>query len=641
MVDPTRSPAAGDGRLRPRRRPRGSVLIATLVFLVLIATLAFAVLDLALTTYRLSMRNQLRAQARAVAESELEFIFYRFKSVAVTGTSADKAPAALTAYCDNSDTPTTEHDPFLKVHRDAGWKVLRSLERVRGPEPGIIPGTTKTGLYTYLVARVEVIPPPSHIFRNTAHVRVGRRFMNSNTSIFQYSMFFQGNLELNPGSDTVVNGDIVANGSVYLGATSGHTLTINNKIRFLTDHLFNQDTDGNTARYNPDAPSTTTTFVDPVGVDGTAIVDRTHPQVETMDEPENLLGGIDVTATATSRPDLFAAAGASLTDPSSWSAEELAIAENNVHRSLITPPPDAAASTEYPNATSSTPDDSVIAVRRAYNKAGLIVTVAADNTVSVLQVDADGTATDATAAYAGVVTDTTSVYDQREGKNVTITDIDVAALKTKLDALTTPINGLLYVNLKGSSASTPAAVRLVNGTSLPENDGAGFSVATNGGLYVQGSYNTTQITDSDGTTRHVPAMLMADAITVLSTNWDDANASAALSSRVASLSTAEGTTTEINAGLLTGNITSTTSNSSGGAQNLVRYLEDWTGKSVNFRGSLGRLFTSTQMTGPYLGTSYVYRQPNRVFDFDTSLPTHRPPGGPESTAFSRGSFFTW
>jgi len=60
-------------------------------------------------------------------------------------------------------------------------------------------------------------------------------------------------------------------------------------------------------------------------------------QLETLDEPENLLGGIDVTAAAVGRPDLFGPAGR--TDPTVWTAAELAQAENNVYRSLIVPPP--------------------------------------------------------------------------------------------------------------------------------------------------------------------------------------------------------------------------------------------------------------------------------------------------------------
>jgi hypothetical protein len=218
--------------------------------------------------------------------------------------------------------------------------------------------------------------------------------------------------------------------------------------------------------------------------------------------------------------------------------------------------------------------------------------------------------------------------------------------------------GLLYVNLKGSSSTTPAGLKLTNATSIPFNPvtGTGFSVATNGGLYLQGSYNTSPLMDNqatpapvlgdDGKPRAVPSMLLADALTLLSTNWVDPTGTQALDHRVASLSSSEvdsggAPTVTVNAGLLTGNTASTKTASSGGAQNLVRYLEDWSGKNVNFNGSIGRLFNSTNLNSAYRGTGFVYKQPSRNFSFDTNIPTHPPPGNPTTTAFGRGDFFTW
>lgn len=614
---------------------RGSVLIATLTFIFLGMTLSGLALRLSSNTYRLSMRNQLRAEARAVAESELEYMFFKFRTVVVTGAPGADAPDYMTDICDKGSTPSTVRPAFLKKHRDAfggdGWIVRRSFERVFGPELGQIPDSTKIGKYTYLIARVEVEPPASSPFAGGTVVRVGRRVMNSSTNVFQYSIFFQGDLELNPGSDVTINGDIVVNGSIYMGPRSGAQLLITDRIRYLKDHYFNQTAGGATTYSNPDAPAPPVTLVAPT-------FDPT--KVEQMEEPENLLGFIEPAITAKARPDLFGPPGK--TDPDEWSASELAEAENNVHRSLIAPPPSDAGSAEYGNATGSTADDPAISVRRAYNKAGLIMTVETDGSISFTKV-VDGTTT-TTNVFNDAIAGTTEVYDYREGKNVKMVDLDVGALKSALEgAGAFDFNGLLYVNLKGSSSSTPAAVRLVNATSLPDNHGQGFSVATNGGIYVKGSYNTTPIGSGDDA-RNVPAMLMADAITVLSSNWDDANASATLDQRVASLSDeeiADGNTARLNAGLLTGNRESGSGYSSGGAQNLVRYLEDWTGKSVAVTGSLGRLFQSTHYTAPFGGTGTVYLQPNRVFDFDEDLPEHNPPGSPETTAFSRGSFFTY
>jgi len=643
---------------------RGNLLLMVLVFASFLAVTAISVLDLSMGTYRLSMRNEIRAEARAVAESELEYMLYQFKEAVVSqaATQAQYAPAVLSAICDNAAVPTTVRQPFLQAHANAGWTVMRSMVLENQPFTGTIPTTTKIGTFTYISARVEVIPPPANPFAGASNitVRTGRRFINSNTSLFQYSIFFQGDLELNPGSgNTIINGDVEANGSIYMGPRSGASLQLNGKVRYLQGDYFNTDSSGNTTYINPNAPQPPVgvTLIAPIDASGNTLAAGSS-QLEQNTSPENLLGGIDPTAEAQNRPDLFGPAG--LTTPAQWTAAQLAQAENNVYRSLIVPPPSASTNNEYPNATITsppTPDDDVISVRRAYSRADLQINVATDGTITVTQI-VNGLSTDVTATFASAITAPTPVYDERENKTISMTKIDVGVLKTTLGNLRSSngtnhfdFQGLLYVNLKSSSSATPAAVKLVNATSIPFNasTGAGFSVATNGGMYVQGSYNTSPLTDSTGTVvngsdglpRAVPSMLMADAITVLSTNWADNTANTPLSSRVASLSVAEGSAMTVNAGLLTGNIPSTSGASSGGAQNLIRYLEDWSGKTVNFKGSIGRLFSSTQFVAPYTGPGSVYMQPNRSFSFDTNIPTHPPPGNPTTTAFGRGDFFTW
>jgi hypothetical protein len=670
MANPPVPPRHGRFPAMNSSSQRGSVLIITLVFVTILGLAATSVFSLATSSYRLSMRNQLHAEARAVAESELEYLYYRFKMVVVTGNSAADAPKVLNSLdiSDNETIPSTVREPFLARHRAAGWRVRRSLVldpvivNNNGPIVGRIPDTRKVGDYTYVVARIEVLPPPQNPFANeNTSVRIGRRFINSNTSIFQYSIFFQGDLELNPGNDVTIEGDVVANGSIYMGPRSGFELKLIDQVRYLKSGFFNKDEDGNTTYYNPDIGPAPVTLVAPV------FATSEESQLESMDQPENLFGGIDAAVTSKDRPDLFGPAGA--IDSAAWTEAQELIAANNVYRSLIVPPPSASNSNEYPNATAATSDDNVIAVRRAYNRAELIFTVEADGTLTVARglggtINAtsvflnptaldpslgkiiteveDGDGNPATWHYAK------NVYDMRESKNVKVTEIDIGQLKKTLDYLRAlpsanpnhfEFNGLLYVNLKSSSNTTPAAIRLINATSLPRNGDSGFSVATNGGIYVKGSYNTHLITNADGTQRPVPAMLIGDALTVLSEGWDDANAAAAFDGTKRK-ATADLT---VNAGLLTGNIASTTGSQSGGAQNLVRYLEDWTGRTVTFYGSIGRLFQSAHFVASYSGSLTVsYFQPsNRNFEYDLNMRSFRPPGSPETTAFSRGSFFTW
>lgn len=666
---------------------RGSVLITTFFFVFLMVVSAWTVIELAQTSYNLTMSNEMRLAARSVAESELEYMLYSFKQTVVsqaagsTATPGD-APAYLSQsgsthdICDNTATPTTIRQPFLAAHRAAGWTVKRGMV-LETSLTGTIPGTTKVGTFTYITALVEVLPPAASPFQK-ASVRVGRRFINSNTSLFQYSIFFQGDLELNPGSgNTIINGDIVSNGSIYMGprVETSASLRINGKLRFLQGDYFNQVpvTTGTPpvttmvdTYVNPNAPPLVSgvTMGPPVGADGTTVLDASTigtpgSQVETQQSPENLLGGIDATAEAKSHPELFGPYNR--LDPSVWTAAEQAQAENNVYRSLIVPPPSAGSANEYPNTPSA--DDDVVSVRRAYNKADLIVTVEADNSISVkksVTTSSGTTVTDVTAIFGSALATPSNLYDEREAKTVKVMNLNVGALKTVIDTQrslgTFDFQGFLYVNLKNSSATSPAAVRLTNAATIPSNasTGVGFSIATNGGLYIQGNYNTSGLKDSggapvtdasDGHAREVPSMIMADAITVLSSGWVDPVASGTpptlhsmpLSSRIAT-----DTSMVVNAGLVTGNYASTTTSSSGGAQNLVRYMEDWTGKNTYFKGSLGRLFSSTQFNGAYAGgAGTVYNQPTRTFSFDSDIPTHPPPGNPTTTEFGRGDFFTW
>src|SRR5262249_39605914 len=127
----------------------------------------------------------------------------------------------------------------------------------------------------------------------------------------------------------------------------------------------------------------------------------------------------------------------------------------------------------------------------------------------------------------------------------------------------------LYVDdMRTESSSTEAGVRLVNGqTILPQ----GLTVATPNPLYVLGNYNAPAAAlGSTNTTQTQPASLVSDAITILSPNWNDANSSLGLSSRIAGNST-------VNAAILAGIVETGGGNYSGGVENFPRFLEDWGG----------------------------------------------------------------
>ena len=68
----------------------------------------------------------------------------------------------------------------------------------------------------------------------------------------------------------------------------------------------------------------------------------------------------------------------------------------------------------------------------------------------------------------------------------------------------------------------------------------------------------------------------------------------------------------------------------GGAHNFLRYLEDWGGQTLNYRGAIASMFTSRQAVGTYKCCSDVYTPPTRGYNFDTDFltPALLPPRTP-------------
>ncbi|MFQ5847627.1 MAG: PilX N-terminal domain-containing pilus assembly protein, partial [Candidatus Methylomirabilales bacterium] len=209
---------------------------------------------------------------------------------------------------------------------------------------------------------------------------------------------------------------------------------------------------------------------------------------------------------------------------------------------------------------------------------------------------------------AGVVTPKT-FYDKREEANITVLELDISALMASGEA---PQNGILYVAHDGLHKG----VRLVNGTQLP---GQGFTVVSENPVYIQGDYNTVN---------KVPAAVLADAITVLSTNWGPNN-SDSKGAQVTSNRPASNTT--VNAAFALGpNAESAVGQGNGQLENVIRFLENWNGKTFTYNGSIIALWHSLQATGNWrccgnAGDNY-YRPPNRNWAYDPLFNTNLAPG---------------
>jgi hypothetical protein len=262
-----------------------------------------------------------------------------------------------------------------------------------------------------------------------------------------------------------------------------------------------------------------------------------------------------------------------------------------------------------------------------------------------------------------------SFYDYRESDTVQAVQIDVGKLNTWL-VNTNKTGGLqynrtsfhdnghgirsiyVYNNVPSISGQLPA-VRMANAAQLPfTTDPSGTGYATGGltvttpqPIYVKGNYNVqtnggaaNAAANTTNTAATYPAALIGDAITVLSPNWQDTYTSGTqLSSRLP-------LSTTVNAAALEGIVQSTNSNYSGGVENFLRLLENWSpSTTLTYNGSIVVMFPSQYATSPWQQTGNYYNAPNRNWGFDVNFmnPSKLPALTPEAFTIIRSVWNTY
>jgi type II secretory pathway pseudopilin PulG len=260
------------------------------------------------------------------------------------------------------------------------------------------------------------------------------------------------------------------------------------------------------------------------------------------------------------------------------------------------------------------------------------------------------------------------------------------ALATDMAALSFPEGGVVG-NVRVDRLFR-RGVRLVEGQSLRYQDivnpalnwgnyRMGVSVASENGVYIQGHFNATGInvlptgtlpTPYNGFTPfadsavpatwnngHMPASVVADAVTILSQAWNDGKSFASpfdFNGRLAS-------ETHVRAALLMGDTKSAEEGvpnggggdlrMSGGVHNFKRFLERWDPpvgqQRLNYCGSLINLFNSRNNNGAFKCCTRVYNPPARNWVYDETFldPDRMPPGTPffqyvQMTGFRRTTY---
>ncbi len=249
-------------------------------------------------------------------------------------------------------------------------------------------------------------------------------------------------------------------------------------------------------------------------------------------------------------------------------------------------------------------------------------------------------------------------YEGREDLRPDLIDVHMDSLRIWSDAARATraprIIYLNFINVGGNTNKDLVSVRLRQGTQLPRpsvsTDTGGLSMVTERPVYILGDYNTSIWR---------PAAIMGDAITFLSNPPNPAMAQTpgSLSTRCSAAAgwcdtlqtnfqqrTAR--PTAVRAALLAGHSATPCDYAragcsapayGGGLENFPRFLENWGGVTFTYTGSLVSLYQSRFVFGLWGNTSNVgfgsgayYSAPTRQWSFDVNFrfPERLPPGTP-------------
>jgi hypothetical protein len=575
-----------------RNQKKGYALLITLAFLAVSLILYASIASWSVSNANITLRHNLFNDAEAAAEAGTENVFSQMQRDFVYANLKDPSN-----YTPLYPTPT-------------GWPIQFSFSDTNGTANQTSIPDYGTKVYTYLNApytglqgwrEIVIIgskaTPINQLY--TVSATVVESAEADIIPIVQFAVFYNIDLDISPGQPMNINGKVFSNANIYLFPYAD--MNFNNTVASVGDTYSgteNPYTQQATNSSSYDAPA----FNDGDPVSG----------VKSLTLP----------------------VGTSATNSSGTVTNSAASVE-----AILQMPP------------SGTDPDSTAGQTYLVNKADIILSNSAAGVITAYFQDSNSISrltqipydtnyitisgsTRTTNPIYSFVTNTT-FYDYRESDTVQAMQVNVGQLNTWLnntngliyDAKNKtdkghPINSIYAINNKPLTASQIPGVRMVNGAQLPS---AGLTVATPDPMYVEGDYNIRTNTSgptsaqTTNTAYTEPAMLMADAITILSSAWNDSDTSST------SLSSRTPVNTTINAAALEGIVISTNDASgnnhySGGLENFMRLEENWdTATTLQYNGSIIVMFPSQYATNFWQVPGNYYNPPTRHWAFDLNF----------------------
>ena len=628
---------------------RGSGLLAVLFSMALVMALVATIFSVTSTQVAVTKRTASRAAATTYADGVMESLFDQWRNAMVSVTDATDRSSGMTnqAIAAALAAPTTTALPRPAGVTLGSWSVNAVTPMLAALTSNSSRPTPENGSSSSMRVRLTYLASVTVNYTAggvTDSVTIQRTFVRTGRNLFD-NFFFgtQPNIEFHPGAPMYVGGTVYVGGNLF---TAQENLHFTKDVTFTGSHTLDyRAEDSRKGVLPPDIANN--------GVANNWDVNnppRNGAQQQLLD-----------TKTSSLDPNF-------LDDPISNDTDSDGNPNNDGYHELIE---------EQLPVTATSPDplqlDSTTSERLSQN-ADYRIYVDSSNNVSVykgLSTSAlSGTSSEAIAIKTAITTNT-ALKDIREGDNVRLVTFDVGKIKTAYDAAGISDNvgsgdGLLFYikdTSVGTSVSTSVlnsatsaltavtsakqrGVKIVNGASLPS---AGLSIVSPNTVYLKGDYNTGTTTTtkpaSNTTTTYVPpvdnpspvvtgydrraAVVVGDAVNLLSNTWNDANSLLPKASRVA-------TSTTFNTAVVAGNVPTTTASYSGGIENFTRFHEDWAGKYLTIYGALALLFDSVQATGKWSAADYG--APNRRWYYDSLLQDKNPPGFRVARTYERGSW---
>ena len=468
------------------------------------------------------------------------------------------------------------------------------------------------------------------ITQSTANAQQFFRLQSSAIPVFSFAVFYDGMLEFTWTADMVINGCVHANGPICVGTPA--SLTFNGAVT-TTKTVGGPTRDGQTpspwnqgTTFNGPYITNMPAFLSPFGTNNPHVLIEIPPADETATSPQGILR--------------------------LYNQAQVLILVTNLPVSGKPPTPQVTFTLQkgdlglVPGADGFKTTFTYIWTN--YVSSNVLTHLMVTNSIFTNQVGGYATEPHGIEKFLSL---TNTFTDKREYQtNMFVTQINILGYANwlgtngfqtdKFTSSTAP--PILYVaDQRNVRTNKLAVVRLVNGATLPNNYGLGFSVATPNPLYVKGNYNVTadgihfaytlRSTITNGSC--VPAALLCDAITILSSAFNDSTSSSTIG-----IASANNT---VNAAIVTGNMPSTGTSAttfSGGVQNLMRLQEDWGTDTLTLNTSIVVLYASQMATNQFrnpIGWSSgvinpYYTPPHRLWGYDPNFydPAKLPPGTP-------------